>query len=147
MTFGWTWDQNTQQTFTRSQGGSHALAGTFVAGSSFAGLAQISGRTVRAAGLGANQAFLSNGQSVIIKDTTSYNGYYEISNVTFPTATTWSFEFTLNVDWAGSEGGKWRLVEETPPFVLGTSTLGGAAYVDRFMDLTSGGAAQLLGGD
>ena len=134
-TFGWTRDDNAQQTTTFSQGGGDVLAGTVVGG--------IARTIIVAADNSPEVTFttlgnhgLSVGEEVAIQNTTpNYNGVYTIIA---KTAQTFDVTVAFIGDVTDASGGV-RTSTTANFFVLGTSTLSGARFVDRFFTLEEGG--------
>jgi len=128
-TFGWTRDNNAQQTTTFSQGGGDVLAGT-VSESTITSASQ-NGSDVTFVTSSAHG--LSAGDEVAIRGTTDYNGVYDVTDI----GSTTSFDVT--VTWVSSQTGTVATSTTSNFFTLGTSTLGGSRFVDRFFSLEEGG--------
>ena len=131
-TFGWTRDDNAQQTVTFDQGGTEVLAGT------------LSGKFITAAvdnsPLVTFTTFGSHGFSVgtriaISGTTPDYTGEYTV--IAVPTTST----FDVTATFIGDTGatGNAKTSSTANFFILGASQLGGSQFVDRFFSLEEGG--------
>lgn len=127
-TFGWSRDNRAQQTTTFSQGGGDVLAGSVTNGSITAATQNGSDVTFTAA----THAF-SVGDRTAIRGTTSYNGIFTI------TAISAGVSFDVTATFVANETGTWETSSTANFFVLGTSTLSGSRFVDRFFSLEEGG--------
>ena len=129
-TFGWTRDDNAQQTTTFSQGGGDVLAGS-VAEDTITGAAangtDVTFTTSAAHGLSIGDIIAISNSSV-----SAYNGVYTITAVT---AATFDVTLTFSATATGTVG----FTSTANFFALGTSTLAGAKFVDRFFSLEEGG--------
>jgi len=129
-TFGWARDDHAQQTTTFSQGGGDVLAGsttdfTITLVINFGGAARFL--------IGAGGFTGSVGDTVTISDTDSYNGVYTITLVPSDAL------FEVGLSFVDSDGGMAQLTSTSNFFALGTSTLAGSRFVDRFFPLEEGG--------
>lgn len=133
-TFGWTRDDNAQQTQTFDQGGGDVLAGVV----NTKNISQVSKNITV---VGDKARFFTTPHAhgfsvddiVAISGTTNYNGVYTITAIPSPAS------FDVDVDWAGNDSGKAQISTTANFFTLGTSTLAGARFVDRFFSLEEGG--------
>jgi len=131
-TFGWTRDDNAQQTMTFSQGGGDVLAGTLV-GKFLLGEADES-PLVRFTTSGPHG--FSAGTRIAISGTASaYDGEHTV------VATTASNKFDITATFIGNLGATGNAKTSTTAnfFILGASQLGGSKFVDRFFSLEEGG--------
>jgi len=127
-TFSWTRDNNAQQSTTFSQGGGDVLAGTGDEGSfasvSSGGAGYI---IVEAAGHA-----VTAGNIIDLAGGTIYDGTYTVASII-------GAFIVLPGTFAGTASGTYTAANVANYFVLGTSTLGGAQFVDRFFELEEGG--------
>jgi hypothetical protein len=135
-TFGWTRDNKVRQTTTFTQGGGDVLAGTVVGGASRVILVatdnspKVTFTTFASHGL-------SVGERIAIQRTTpDYNGVYSV--VAVGAVNKFDVTTTFLGDVSDSLGGV-RTSTTANFFALGTSTLGGGSFIDRFFSLEEGG--------
>ena len=127
-TFGWSRDNNAQQTTTFSQGGGDVLAGSGTSGT-FSSVAP---------GVPGKISIFDSGNSVVagqnleITNSTLYNGTYLVSSVLG------SLIF-LPGTFTSTDTGSYAASTTANFFILGTSQLSGARFVDRFFALEEGG--------
>jgi hypothetical protein len=133
-TFGWSRDDNAQQTTTFNQGGGDVLAGTTTSRVT-APVAEPDGTNPMQWSTSGAHGF-SVGDIIAINGTTTYNGVYTI--VAVSSSILYKIAFTR----AGGGVGETGAVQTSAIsnfFALGTSTLSGARFVDRFFSLEEGG--------
>lgn len=128
-TFAWSRDDRSQQSTTFDQGGGDVLAGTQnTAGCSAVDVGAGAGILTFSSALSINA-----GEKVSITGTTSYNGVYTVLT------TNPGLSFNVSGTFVGSEAGTARTSSTANFFILGTSTLGGTRFVNRWMSLEEGG--------
>jgi hypothetical protein len=128
-TFGWTRDDNAQQTTAFSQGGGDVLAGSVTSGTFPTVSAGSSGKIV----LIVAGHSVSAGDVLVITDSTFYDGTYSVSG------TIASLIIIGPATFVGTDTGSYAASTTANFFVLGTSTLAGSQFVDRFFSLEEGG--------
>ncbi len=127
-TFGWSRDNNAQQTTTFSQGGGDVLAGSGTSGTFLSVAPGVPGKI----------SIFDSGNSVVagqnleITNSTLYNGTYLVSSVLG------SLIF-LPGTFTSTDTGSYAASTTANFFILGTSQLSGARFVDRFFALEEGG--------
>lgn len=131
-TFGWTRDDNAQQTTTFSQGGGDVLAGSIVDRIISSAAENGTDVTFTTAFIQIAHGF-SVGDIVSISGTTDYNGVFTI------TAVPGIREFDVKVTWVSDQSGFVQKPLAANSFTLGTSALSGSQFVDRFFSLEEGG--------
>jgi hypothetical protein len=130
-TFGWSRDDNAQQTTTFSQGGGDVLAGSATSGS-ITGHSQDGSGTITFAAAGHT---LTVDDIVAVSGTFTLNGVYTVTGVVAGT----SFDVAAPNQLVLNQSGTWATSTTANFFTLGTSTLAGSQFVDRFFSLEEGG--------
>jgi hypothetical protein len=133
-TFGWSRDNNAQQTTTFSQGGGDVLGGATTA-QAISFFAQTVDADLTAWVSDSSPHDLSVGDTVTLSGS-SYNGSYTVLTVGDPVAH--AFEVAATYIGSPNSGFVQKITTENP-FILGTSTLSGSKFLDRFFSLEEGG--------
>jgi len=134
-TFGWSRDNRARQSRTFSQGGGDVLAGT-APGKFIEIISDNSPLVTFKLGIGSHS--FSVGDKVAVSNTTpDYNGVYIVQAV--DTSTTIDVTATFIGGLTGATTGAVTSSTTANFFALGTSTLGGGRFVDRFFSLEEGG--------
>ena len=133
-TFGWTRDDNAQQTTTFDQGGGDVLAGTLTG--KFIVVAANNSPLVTFT-VGGLHGF-SEGTRIAISDTTPAGYIGEYTVIAAPTTSTFDVTATFLGDVEDSLGSA-KTSTTANFFILGASRLGGSQFVDRFFSLEEGG--------
>jgi hypothetical protein len=135
--FGWTRDDNAQQTVAFDQGGGDVLAGS---AKSIAVSTAVQDGDGTSFGTGLFAHGFSVGDVVILSFTNSpasnYDGTYRVTKVG---PIRFSVAVTFITGSPSLAGGLARSSSTAHFFVLGTSHLGGSKFVDRFFSLEEGG--------
>ena len=139
-TFNWSRDDRAKQSVTFSQAGGDVLAGTVSTTLNVAvGPAINIGGGVVGIDVASGGSAIAVGDEIQISGTTNYNGKETVASKPSADRIGITESFTAET----FTGGGVELIQSIPPeanfFVLGTSTLGGARFVDRFFSLEEGG--------
>lgn len=128
-TFSWTRDNYAQQSISFDQGGGDVLAADVTTGS----ITAVGDTTdpwiffTVAGGHG-----IVTGDRIAVKGTTDYNGVYDVIGVILN-------NIVVVGTFTSSQTGTWQKSSTANYFVLGSSTLSGSHFVDRFFSLEEGG--------
>lgn len=134
LTFGWTPDNQDQQTQTVTQGGADVLSEKTFSARTISGTSEPVGGTTRLISL-TTPAGLAVGNRIVIYGTTDYNGEHVVTAIE-DVDRNW---VEIAFDHETSQTGKYIDTLQSSPFIMDTSVLGGAQFVNRFMELISGG--------